>query len=213
MGKRIVNMWEVEVMKKPAIQEYTISQISVAGFLSAFPATLLMAPTERVKCLLQVQEVAAGPPKYKGMVDCGMQLLRSGGVKSLFKGFNATLLRDGPGSVAWFGVYELCKKEFMHLQGADAGSLSPTAVLCAGGFAGMACWAVAIPPDVIKSRWQTAPEGKYRGLYHVYTELVTKEGFGALFNGLRPAMIRAFPANAACFFGMEVSREFLKFLD
>lgn len=29
---------------------------------------------------------------------------------------------------------------------------------------GMATWAVAIPPDVIKSRWQTAPEGKYTGL-------------------------------------------------
>lgn len=30
--------------------------------------------------------------------------------------------------------------------------------------AGMATWAVAIPPDVIKSRWQTAAEGTYSGL-------------------------------------------------
>ena len=29
---------------------------------------------------------------------------------------------------------------------------------------GMATWAVAIPPDVIKSRWQTAAEGTYSGL-------------------------------------------------
>lgn len=31
-------------------------------------------------------------------------------------------------------------------------------------FSGMATWAVAIPPDVIKSRWQTAAEGTYSGL-------------------------------------------------
>jgi len=32
------------------------------------------------------------------------------------------------------------------------------------GWKGMATWAVAIPPDVIKSRWQTAAEGTYSGL-------------------------------------------------
>ena len=45
-------------------------------------------------------------------------------------------------------------------------------------FAGVECWSVAIPPDVMKSRWQTAPEGKYRGLVHVYQDLIAKEGAG-----------------------------------
>jgi solute carrier family 25 carnitine/acylcarnitine transporter 20/29 len=213
MGKRGVNWWEVEVLKKPPIQEFSIGQVCVAGGLSALPATVLMAPTERIKCLLQIQQASSGPPKYKGMLDCAGQILKQGGVKSLFKGFLATLLRDGPGSVAWFGVYELTKRELMRVQGAEAGSLSPLAVMAAGGFAGVACWSVAIPPDVIKSRWQTAPEGKYRGLVHVYQDLIAKEGAGALFIGIRPAMIRAFPANAACFFGMELSKEMLAFMD
>jgi solute carrier family 25 carnitine/acylcarnitine transporter 20/29 len=39
------------------------------------------------------------------------------------------------------------------------------------------------------------------------------EGPGALFAGIRPAMLRAFPANAACFLGMEVAREMLSFMD
>lgn len=33
----------------------------------------------------------------------------------------------------------------------------------AGGLAGIANWSVCIPPDVLKSRLQTAPEGKYPG--------------------------------------------------
>mmetsp|Transcript_20347 Transcript_20347/g.30838 ORF Transcript_20347/g.30838 Transcript_20347/m.30838 type:complete len:323 (+) Transcript_20347:97-1065(+) len=214
MGKLVINWWEVEVRKQEPIQEFSIGQLCVAGGLSALPTTMLMAPTERIKCLMQVEEAAKGPPKYKGMLDCAGQVLRQGGVRSLFKGTFATLLRDGPGSVAWFGMYELSKRQFMHIQGCEASELSPLAVLAAGGLGGMGMWTVALPADVLKSRYQTAPEGKYRGLYHVFTELMAKEGPGALFTGVRPALIRAFPANAACFFGMEMSKSILgQFMD
>lgn len=113
-----------------------------------------------------------------------------------------------------FGTYEVIKRALVTLQGIDDPSkLSPFAVMTAGGFAGMACWGVAIPPDVLKSRFQTAPEGKYRGVVDVYRTLVKEEGYGALFTGFRPAMIRAFPANAACFLGMELGRKAFAFLD
>ena len=56
----------------------------------------------------------------------------------------------------------------------------------------MACWGMAILPDNLKSRYQTAPEGKYRGFMDVYRAVVKEEGYGALFTGFRPAMIRKF---------------------
>ncbi len=43
-------------------------------------------------------------------------------------------------------------------------------------------------------------------------ELVAKEGYAALFKGLGPAMVRAFPANAACFMGVEVSMKVMNAL-
>ena len=95
----------------------------------------------------------------------------------------------------------------------DASKLSPLAVLTAGGLAGMANWIVCIPPDVLKSRFQSAPPGKYASLFDVYRHLMATEGPGALFAGLRPALIRAFPANAACFLGMELARKTLSFMD
>ena len=38
-------------------------------------------------------------------------------------------------------------------------------------------------------------------------KLIQQEGIRSLYKGLGPAMMRAFPANAACFLGMETSRK------
>lgn len=46
--------------------------------------------------------------------------------------------------------------------------MSTGAVLFAGGAAGMANWAVAIPPDTLKTRFQTDVTGQYKGVADVY---------------------------------------------
>ena len=131
----------VKAFKENKEEPLDLTGIAIAGGLSAFPATVVMAPTERIKCLLQVQSHAGGKPKYSGMMDCAIQVYREGGIRSLYKGTALTLMRDGPGSVAWFSVYELVKSEMMRIQGIeDSSKLSPLAVVVAGGFAGMACW-------------------------------------------------------------------------
>mmetsp|Transcript_15474 Transcript_15474/g.28809 ORF Transcript_15474/g.28809 Transcript_15474/m.28809 type:complete len:263 (+) Transcript_15474:453-1241(+) len=209
IGQRLVRFF-----KKDHDGPLNLFDISVAGGFSALPTTVVMAPTERIKCLLQVQSHSSGKPKYSGMPDCAMQVYRQGGIPSLYKGTMLTLMRDVPGSIAWFGTYEVIKRALVDMQGIeDPSKLSPLAVMTAGGFAGIACWGVSIAPDVLKSRYQTAPEGKYSGILDVYKTLVNTEGYGALFTGFRPAMIRAFPANAACFLGMEVGRKIFAFLD
>eukprot|EP00571_Detonula_confervacea_P014224 CAMPEP_0172298260 /NCGR_PEP_ID=MMETSP1058-20130122/997_1 /TAXON_ID=83371 /ORGANISM="Detonula confervacea, Strain CCMP 353" /LENGTH=335 /DNA_ID=CAMNT_0013007523 /DNA_START=160 /DNA_END=1167 /DNA_ORIENTATION=- len=221
IGQRMVKSYGQRGMSQDEkLQPYSLSmaEICMAGAISAIPTTGIMAPSERIKCLLQVQagEVEkGGKAKYSGMMDCAKQLLKEGGIRSVYKGTVATLARDIPGTIAYFGTYELVKKELMKLQGIDPnkGELSIAAVLTAGGLAGMACWSVGIPADVIKSRYQTAPEGKYNGLADVYKALIKEEGYAGLFKGMRPALIRAFPANAACFLGMEVTKNALGFMD
>ncbi|KAJ2849719.1 carnitine transporter, partial [Coemansia erecta] len=59
------------------------------------------------------------------------------------------------------------------------------------------------------SRLQTAPEGKYSGVRQVFVEMMRTEGAGALFRGMGPALLRAFPANAACFLGVELSLQLM----
>jgi solute carrier family 25 carnitine/acylcarnitine transporter 20/29 len=204
MGKLIAR----KAMSTPDHQQLSMGQLMFAGGFSAIPATVVMAPGERIKCLLQIQAQAVSrgePALYDGMVDCAKKLYKTGGISSIFRGWEATLLRDVPGSVGYFGGFEAIKRA---LTPKDS-EASAFRVFLAGGFAGMINWTIAIPADVIKSRIQTAPEGTYRGIVHCYQVMMKEEGAGALFKGMAPALARAFPANAACFLGVEFSKKFL----
>ncbi|CAG8466021.1 9290_t:CDS:2 [Cetraspora pellucida] len=186
-------------------RELSTMECTIAGGISAGPTTLLMAPVERIKVLLQIQG-QGGDVKYKGPLDVIRHLYKEGGLRSIFRGTGATFFRDFPGSAAYFGAYEFTKK----LLTSSDSTLNPAAVLFAGGMAGVAMWTICIPPDVIKSRLQSAPAGQYKGFMDVLRHLLKTDGPSALFKGLGPALLRAFPANAAAFMGYEAS---LKVMD
>jgi len=199
-GQRIVR-WTSGM--KPT-EQLSLFQIAIAGGYSAIPTTIIMTPAERIKCILQIQG-GATEVKYKGPADVVRGIWKEGGVRAFYKGTIPTLVRDIPGSVAYFGAYEFLKRKLS----TKSDQLNPLSILFAGGMAGMANWSVAIPADVIKSRMQTAPPGTYSGFIDCVSQLLKKEGFAALFKGFGPAMLRAFPANAACFLGVEVAKKTL----
>ena len=206
MGKGLVNSFSTVHNN-----QYTIGQISFAGFFSAIPMTLITAPFERVKVLLQIQgqkQLAPGEkPKYSSGLDVVRQLYKEGGIRSVFRGSAMTLARDGPGSAAYFATYEYIKRSLTpkDANGKPSGKLSLTAVVCAGGAAGVAMWIPVFPVDTIKSRLQSAEgtptiRGTIRGLY-------ASGGLRAFFPGMGPAMARAVPANAATFLGVELAHK------
>ncbi|KAL4242123.1 mitochondrial carrier family protein [Abortiporus biennis] len=188
--------------------ELSVTEYAVAGFLSAIPTTLVTAPVERAKVLLQIQGQGQGGPQYNGVTDVVKHLYKEGGIRSVFRGSFATVMRDGPGSAAYFAAYEVTKK-FLTPAGASASDLNLGAVIVAGGTAGVAMWSIAIPPDVIKSRIQSAPTGTYSGFLDCAKKTIAVDGVTALWKGLGPAMARAFPANAATFLGVEATKKLL----
>jgi len=219
MGKRMVQAADstaANTYGEGEEYQFSLTQLCVAGGISSIPTTAIMAPSERLKCLLQLDTSTGGRvKKYNGLFDCFQKVYAEGGMRSVYKGTGATLLRDVPGTIAWFGTYELVKKQLMRIQNIDpaTGQLSPLAVLSAGGLAGVATWTISIPADVLKNRFQSAPPGMYGGLMDVYRHLIKEEGPMALFKGIRPALIRAFPANATCFYGMEVAQKSFAYFD
>ncbi|BFZ08572.1 hypothetical protein BsWGS_11611 [Bradybaena similaris] len=202
IGKRLQQKDENEVLTYP--------QLFKAGMLAGVFTTVIMAPGERIKCLLQIQqEASVADRKYKGPIDCAKKIYKEGGIRSVYRGTAATLLRDVPASGMYFTSYEWLQR-ILTPQGHDRSEMSIGRTIFAGGMAGIANWAVAIPPDVLKSRLQTAPHGAYpNGVRDVIKHIIKEEGVMSLYKGFTPIMLRAFPANAACFLGYEMSMKFL----
>ncbi|KAG0704336.1 hypothetical protein DFH29DRAFT_981461 [Suillus ampliporus] len=211
-----VSFWAYDASKnliltltpKRTSEKLSTAELAAAGFMSAVPTTLITAPVERAKVLLQVQGQGGSGPQYKGVFDVMKHLYREGGIRSIFRGTGATIARDGPGSAVYFAAYEVTKKALTPA-GSSPGDLNLGAVMFAGGTAGVAMWSIAIPPDVLKSRIQSAPSGTYSGFIDCFRKTVAHDGITALWKGLGPAMARAFPANAATFLGVEASRKLM----
>jgi len=205
LGKQLVRSFS-EVKN----DQFSVAQVSAAGFFSAIPMTLITAPFERVKIILQIQgqkQLAPGEkPRYNGGVDVVRQLYKEGGIRSVFRGSAMTLARDGPGSAAYFATYETIKRKLTAKdENGVPKELSLTAIMTAGASAGVAMWIPVFPVDTIKSRLQSA-EGRPT-ISGVVKELYGRGGIRSFFPGFGPAMARAVPANAATFLGVELAQK------
>jgi hypothetical protein len=75
-------------------------------------------------------------------------------------------------------------------------------------------WGMAMPLDVPKTNVQARYDTKVFGSYFPeFIKIARQRGIGGLYSGLGATMIRAFPANAALFLGVETGKKFFdKFL-
>ncbi|ELR15326.1 carrier superfamily protein, partial [Acanthamoeba castellanii str. Neff] len=205
------------LMGETADTPLAINKIALAGAITGLATVAFAAPAEAIKARLQVQySSAAGSARYSGPVDCAKQMYRAGGIRGVFKGTAITAYRDVPGNAIYFGVYEMVKRCFIPA-GGSARDVGPLPMMLAGGLAGTATWLTVYPLDIVKSRVQIDVTGKYahghRGLWQAYKEIVAESGsVRGLYRGITPALLRSFPANAACFLGYEMSMRLLHFL-
>ena len=89
-------------------------------------------------------------------------------------------------------------------------TVTALSILIAGGVAGTLNGLITLPVDTIKSRFQASSITEFRSARHVAFVLFVKEGPTSFFRGLGPVLLRAFPANAACFSGIEIVRYLCK---
>lgn len=205
-----VSFWGYDVGQK-LVRSWTktegtlsISEISSAGFISAVPMTLITAPFERIKVVLQLQgqgKLKENAKELKGPFDAARHILQNGGVKSLFKGSLATLARDGPGSALYFAAYEYLKRRGMD----ENGNIDLKTITFAGGMAGVAMWIPVFPIDCIKTNLQSSDTPM--SIAEVTRKIYARGGIRGFFPGVGSALARSFPANAATFLGVEFAHK------
>lgn len=155
-------------------------------------------PIELIKVRLQVQD-PFHPKKYSGLLDCARQAFQSNGVKGIYRGIFITWLRDWPSFAAYFGSYEMMKRQFGGRTGKPS---SPGQMIFAGGMAGIFAWIICYPQDVIKSHLQSIDQ--HKSTIECVKAIWRTHGLRGFTKGFLPTMLRAFPANAATFFAYEM---------
>lgn len=82
--------------------------------------------------------------------------------------------------------------------------------MIAGSVGGMVLWTVIFPADVIKSRVQI--NNTNVSMWKMGLSIVRNEGISAMYNGLKPTIIRTIPATAVLFAVYEYSKKAMSYL-
>jgi len=184
----------------------TFMEIILAGHLSGFAAAFIMAPSDRVKVTIQSMRGQANAPT--STIATYKYILQTHGITSLFRGFTATAIRDGPGMALYYIVYDSAKKTIPGWGEADAAGKrehTPIQMLLFGGASGVVSWLPVYPIDVLKSRIQSAQcPDQYKGLLDCALKSVRAEGPLVLYRGCLPVLLAAVPLHGTVFMVYEM---------
>jgi len=153
----------------------------LAGAGAGFCQVVATNPMEIVKIRLQV---AGEQGQHRSLVEVVKEL----GLKGLYHGAGATLMRDVPFSMIYFSLYGRLKRYFTN----ENGHISHAKILLSSTIAGVFGAAIATPPDVIKTRLQVKPQPGdpvYTGIADCFRQILKKEGPGAFFKGVTPRVL------------------------
>lgn len=170
----------------------------IAGGVAGGVSRTAVAPLERLKILLQVQNPHS--IKYNGTVQGLKYIWRTEGFRGLFKGNGANCARIVPNSAVKFFSYEQASKGILYLYrqqtGNDDAQLTPLLRLGAGACAGIIAMSATYPMDMVRGRLTVQTDKspyQYRGMVHALSTVLRQEGPRALYRGWLPSVIGVVP--------------------
>ncbi|KAH7920911.1 carnitine/acyl carnitine carrier [Leucogyrophana mollusca] len=142
----------------------TLAQVALAGTCCGVVSSVITTPTELIK--IRQQNVLVENPGISTL-GVALNIYRQRGIRGLYRGFGATILRD-TGYGAYFLAYEATCRYFatpighpdptnlLSARDSDATSIPWPALIVAGGVAGVIGWLATFPLDVVKTRIQSS---------------------------------------------------------
>ena len=169
-------------------QQLSILTGASAGATEAF----VVVPFELIKIRLQ-DRASAG--KYTGMVDCVVKTIKAEGPLALYNGLESTLWRHVLWNSGYFGcIFQV--KALLPVSTTKKQQILND--LSAGAIGGTVGTILNTPMDVVKSRIQNSPKvagsvPKYNWAWPAVGTVLKEEGFGALYKGFLPKVLRLGP--------------------
>ncbi|KAK0176184.1 hypothetical protein PV328_000343 [Microctonus aethiopoides] len=195
---------------KESVKELNTFGNASAGFFAAFFSSLTLCPTELIKCRLQAMREVQMTQDIKsqrvGPWNLTRQIVKANGIAGLFRGLSSTIAREMPGYFFFFGSYE-ATRELLAKPGQNRDDIGWQKTMVAGAVGGTVLWLVIFPADVVKSRIQV--QNLRDPALQIMKDIVRNEGITALYNGLKPTLIRTIPATATLFVAYEYTKKIL----
>ncbi|CAM6035825.1 unnamed protein product [Sphagnum compactum] len=176
----------------------TVCKSLIAGGVAGGVSRSAVAPLERLKILLQVQNPLN--PKYSGTVQGLKSIWKNEGIPGFFKGNGTNCARIIPNSAVKFYSYEQASSAILwayrQQKGQENAELTPVLRLCAGACAGIIAMSATYPMDMVRGRLTVQTEDsphRYRGILHAFRTIIKEEGAIALYKGWVPSLIGVIP--------------------
>lgn len=168
----------------------------LAGMTSSLFAQAVFVPIDVISQKLMVQGYS-GHTKYNGGMDVARKILKSDGVRGLYRGFGLSVMTYSPSSAVWWATYGSSQRIIWRFLSNGTENKEPlfgqwTVMLVQAG-GGVAAGAVAscvtTPLDTIKTRLQVLGHEKRQTARQVVKNLIVEDGWKGLYRGLGPRFV------------------------
>jgi len=161
-------------------------QAGLFGLTARCSVGILLMPATVIKTRLE-----SGLFDYKNVKKAFFTISHLEGIRGLYSGLSATLMRDAPFSGIYYMFYSQLRKVTSSANQLEHNTLisrSAMSFMC-GLVSGLLASIVTQPPDVIKTHMQLRPE-RYVNVRQTTVSILNEHGINGLFRGIVPRMIR-----------------------
>ncbi|XP_059839641.1 mitochondrial adenyl nucleotide antiporter SLC25A24-like [Hypanus sabinus] len=144
------------------------------------------APLDRLKVLMQVHASKSNQMSVYGGFK---QMLKEGGVMSLWRGNGMNVIKIAPETAIKFMAYEQFKK----LLARDSQNIGTHERFLAGSLAGVTAQTSIYPMEVLKTRMALRKTGQYSGVADCVRKIWKNEGLIAFYKGYIPNILGIIP--------------------
>ncbi|KAK6128631.1 hypothetical protein DH2020_037621 [Rehmannia glutinosa] len=187
----------------------------VAGMMASLCTQTVFVPVDVVSQRLMVQGYS-GHATYNGGLDVVRKVIKSDGIRGLYRGFGLSVITYSPSSAVWWASYGASQR-FIWSKLLDDGVAAPSEgkimlVQAAGGIiAGATASCVTTPLDTIKTRLQVMGHDQRPTARQIVKKLIADDGWTGFYRGLGPRFFSMSAWGTSMILAYEYLSKFLLF--
>ncbi|KAF9901179.1 Mitochondrial oxaloacetate carrier protein [Linnemannia zychae] len=173
----------------------------LGGVISAALASPLFLVKTRLQSYSSHEASRVGQQHYyKHTVDALRHIYKTEGIRGIYRGVDASMMRTGAGSAVQLPLYDVVKQKMIHIGGLENGALCHGLSSLISGF--FLC-IVMNPFDIISTRMFNQGGSLYKSPADCLVKTIKTEGVSALYKGFTAHYLRIGPHTIFTFVFME----------